>query len=444
MELKKKVAFYTLGCKLNFSETSTIARTFINEGFHRVDFEEVADIYVINTCSVTENADKQFKQVVKKAMKLNDKAFVAAVGCYAQLKPEELAAVDGVDLVLGATEKFKITDYINDLSKNDMGEVHSCEIEEADFYVGSYSIGDRTRAFLKVQDGCDYKCTYCTIPLARGISRSDALENVLKNAYDISKQGIKEIVLTGVNIGDYGKGEFGNKKHEHTFFDLVQALDKVEGIERLRISSIEPNLLRNETIEFVSQSRTFVPHFHIPLQSGSNEILKKMKRRYLKEIYTERVNKIHEVMPDACIGVDVIVGFPGESEANFLETYEFLNELNISYLHVFTYSERDNTEAAKMDEVVPVNVRNKRSKMLRGLSVKKRRAFYESQIGTERKVLFESENKEGYIYGFTENYVKVKTPWNPELFNTLQEVVLTHIDEDGTVRVEFLKKEIIL
>ena len=444
MELKKKVAFYTLGCKLNFSETSTIARTFINEGFYRVDFEEVADIYVINTCSVTENADKQFKQVVKKAMKLNDKAFVAAVGCYAQLKPEELAAVDGVDLVLGATEKFKITDYINDLSKNDMGEVHSCEIEEADFYVGSYSIGDRTRAFLKVQDGCDYKCTYCTIPLARGISRSDALENVLKNAYDISKQGIKEIVLTGVNIGDYGKGEFGNKKHEHTFFDLVQALDKVEGIERLRISSIEPNLLRNEIIEFVSQSRTFVPHFHIPLQSGSNEILKKMKRRYLREIYAERVNKIRTLMPRACIGVDVIVGFPGESEANFLETYEFLNELNISYLHVFTYSERDNTEAAKMDEVVPVNVRNKRSKMLRGLSVKKRRAFYESQIGTERKVLFESENKEGYIYGFTENYVKVKTPWNPELFNTLQEVVLTHIDEDGTVRVEFLKKEIIL
>ncbi len=444
MELKKKVAFYTLGCKLNFSETSTIARTFINEGFYRVDFEEVADIYVINTCSVTENADKQFKQVVKKAMKLNDKAFVTAVGCYAQLKPEELAAVDGVDLVLGATEKFKITDYINDLSKNDMGEVHSCEIEEADFYVGSYSIGDRTRAFLKVQDGCDYKCTYCTIPLARGISRSDALENVLKNAYDISKQGIKEIVLTGVNIGDYGKGEFGNKKHEHTFFDLVQALDKVEGIERLRISSIEPNLLRNEIIEFVSQSRTFVPHFHIPLQSGSNDVLRKMKRRYLREIYAERVNKIRTLMPSACIGVDVIVGFPGESEANFLETYEFLNELNISYLHVFTYSERDNTEAAKMDEVVPVNVRNKRSKMLRGLSVKKRRAFYESQIGTERKVLFESENKEGYIYGFTENYVKVKTPWNPELFNTLQEVVLTHIDEDGTVRVEFLKKEVIL
>lgn len=442
MENKKKVAFYTLGCKLNFSETSTIARDFQNEGFERVDFEEIADIYVINTCSVTDNADKQFKQIVKKAMKLNDKAFVAAVGCYAQLKPEELAAVDGVDLVLGATEKFKITDYINDLSKNDMGEVHSCEIEEADFYVGSYSIGDRTRAFLKVQDGCDYKCTYCTIPLARGISRSDALENVLKNASEISQQGIKEIVLTGVNIGDYGKGEFGNKKHEHTFLDLVKALDKVEGIERLRISSIEPNLLKNETIEFVSQSRTFVPHFHIPLQSGSNDILKKMKRRYMRELYTERVAKIREVMPHACIGVDVIVGFPGETDEHFLETYHFLNDLDISYLHVFTYSERDNTEAVDMDGVVPANVRSKRSKMLRGLSVKKRRAFYESQIGTNRTVLFESENKEGYIHGFTENYVKVKTPWNPELVNTLHEINLTKIDEDGSVRMEFINVEV--
>ena len=441
MENKKKVAFYTLGCKLNFSETSTIARDFQNEGFERVDFEEIADIYVINTCSVTDNADKQFKQIVKKAMKLNDKAFVAAVGCYAQLKPEELAAVDGVDLVLGATEKFKITDYINDLSKNDMGEVHSCEIEEADFYVGSYSIGDRTRAFLKVQDGCDYKCTYCTIPLARGISRSDALENVLKNASEISNQGIKEIVLTGVNIGDYGKGEFGNKKHEHTFLDLVKALDEVEGIERLRISSIEPNLLKNETIEFVSQSRTFVPHFHIPLQSGSNDILKKMKRRYMRELYTERVAKIREVMPHACIGVDVIVGFPGETDEHFLETYHFLNDLDISYLHVFTYSERDNTEAVEMDGVVPANVRSKRSKMLRGLSVKKRRAFYESQIGTNRTVLFESENKEGYIHGFTENYVKVKTPWNPDLVNTLHDIQLTKIDEDGSVRMEFINVE---
>jgi threonylcarbamoyladenosine tRNA methylthiotransferase MtaB len=442
MENRKKVAFYTLGCKLNFSETSTIARNFQDEGFDRVDFEEVADMYVINTCSVTENADKQFKQVVRKAMKLNDKAFVAAIGCYAQLKPEELANVDGVDLVLGATEKFKITDYINDLSKNDYGEVHSCEIEEADFYVGSYSIGDRTRAFLKVQDGCDYKCTYCTIPLARGISRSDELQNVLKNAKEISEQGIKEIVLTGVNIGDYGKGEFGNKKHEHTFLELVQELDKVEGIERLRISSIEPNLLKNETIEFVSKSRTFVPHFHIPLQSGSNEILKLMKRRYLREIYTERVNKIREVMPDACIGVDVIVGFPGETDEHFLETYNFLNDLNISYLHVFTYSERDNTEAAEMKDVVPSNVRAKRSKMLRSLSVKKRRAFYESQLGTNRTVLFETENKEGYIHGFTENYVRVKTPWNPELANTLQEINLTKIDEDGSMRMEFLNIEV--
>lgn len=443
MENRKKVAFYTLGCKLNFSETSTIARSFSDEGFDRVDFEDVADIYVINTCSVTENADKQFKQIVRKALKNNEKAFVAAVGCYAQLKPEELAAVDGVDLVLGATEKFKLTDYIHDLSKNDMGEIHSCEIEEADFYVGSYSIGDRTRAFLKVQDGCDYKCTYCTIPLARGISRSDTMENVMKNAAKISAKGIKEIVLTGVNVGDYGKGEFGNKKHEHTFFDLVQALDTVDGIERLRISSIEPNLLKNETIDFVSKSKTFVPHFHIPLQSGSNTILKKMKRRYLRELYTERVAKIREVMPHACIGVDVIVGFPGETDELFLETYHFLNDLDISYLHVFTYSERDNTEAVEMKGVVPSNVRSKRSKMLRGLSVKKRRAFYESQLNTHRTVLFESENKEGYIHGFTENYVKVKTPWNPELVNTLHDIHLTKIDEDGLVRFEFLAKAVL-
>lgn len=438
MQGRKKVAFYTLGCKLNFSETSTIARDFTKEGFDRVDFSEVADIYVINTCSVTENADKRFKTIVKQAQKGNPDAFVAAVGCYAQLKPEELAAVDGVDLVLGATEKFKITDYINDLSKNEFGEVHSCEIEDADFYVGSYSIGDRTRAFLKVQDGCDYKCTYCTIPLARGISRSDTLENVLKNAAEISAKGIKEIVLTGVNIGDYGKGEFGNKKHEHTFFELVQALDKVEGIERLRISSIEPNLLKNETIEFVAGSRTFVPHFHIPLQSGSDKILKLMRRRYLSNLYVDRVAKIREVLPDACIGVDVIVGFPGETDDDFLDTYNFLANLDISYLHVFTYSERENTLAADMEDVVPNDVRKKRSKMLRGLSVKKRRAFYESQLGTDRTVLFEDENKEGYIHGFTENYVKVKAPWNPELSNTLRKVNLTEIDDDGLVRFEFL------
>jgi threonylcarbamoyladenosine tRNA methylthiotransferase MtaB len=438
--MDKKVAFYTLGCKLNFSETSTIARNFSSEGFERVDFKEKADIYVINTCSVTENADKRFKSIVKQAQKVNPEAFVAAVGCYAQLKPQELADVDGVDLVLGATEKFKITDYLNDLSKNDMGEVHSCEIEEADFYVGSYSIGDRTRAFLKVQDGCDYKCTYCTIPLARGISRSDTLENVLHNAKEISAKNIKEIVLTGGNIGDYGKGEFGNKKHDHKFYELVQALDDVEGIERLRISSIEPNLLKNETIEFVSKSKTFVPHFHIPLQSGSNVLLKLMRRRYMKELYVDRVAKIKEVMPHACIGVDVIVGFPGETDDLFLETYNFLAELDISYLHVFTYSERDNTVAASLEGVVPKNVRAKRSKMLRGLSVKKRRAFYESQLGSSRTVLFEGENKEGYIHGFTENYVKVKSPWNPELVNTLQGVELTDIDDDGLVRFNFQKE----
>jgi threonylcarbamoyladenosine tRNA methylthiotransferase MtaB len=437
METKKKVAFHTLGCKLNFSETSTIARSFEEEGFQKVAFADKADMYVINTCSVTENADKQFKQIVKKALKTNPEAFVAAIGCYAQLKPNELAAVDGVDLVLGATEKFKITDYINSLSKNDFGEVHSCEIVEADFYVGSYSIGDRTRAFLKVQDGCDYKCTYCTIPLARGISRSDTLENVLQNAHEISAKGIKEIVLTGVNIGDYGKGEFGNKKHEHTFYQLVTALDKVSGIERLRISSIEPNLLKNETIDFVAESNCFVPHFHIPLQSGSNEVLRLMRRRYQKELYADRVSRIKKVMPHACIGVDIIVGFPGETDEHFLETYQFLNELDVSYLHVFTYSERANTLAADMKGAVPKNVRSKRSKMLRGLSVKKRRAFYESQLKTRRTVLFESENKKGYIYGFTENYVKVRAPWNPELVNTLMEVTLDRIDSDGLVRFHF-------
>tara|TARA_R110002111_G_scaffold133051_5_gene198787 strand:+ start:1337 stop:2665 length:1329 start_codon:yes stop_codon:yes gene_type:complete len=432
--MKKKVAFYTLGCKLNFSETSTIARDLVEEGFERVDFSENADMYVINTCSVTENADKRFKSIVKQAQKSNPNAFVAAIGCYAQLKPEELAAVDGVDLVLGATEKFKIADYVNDLSKNDFGEVHSCEIEEADFYVGSYAIGDRTRAFLKVQDGCDYKCTYCTIPLARGISRSDTLQNVLKNAAEISSKGIKEIVLTGVNIGDYGKGEFGNKKHEHTFLDLVKALDRVEGIHRLRISSIEPNLLKNKTIDFVAQSNSFVPHFHIPLQSGSDAILKLMSRRYLTHLYVDRVKRIREVMPHACIGVDVIVGFPGETEEHFLETYNFLNALDISYLHVFTYSERDNTKAVELQGIVPKKVRNKRSKMLRGLSVKKRRAFYEGQLGSTRTVLYEADNKEGYIHGFTENYVKVKTPWNPNLVNTLHEIRLTEIDDDGMVR----------
>mgnify|MGYP001224784145 FL=1 len=450
MAVLKKAAFYTLGCKLNFSETSTISRDFTKEGFERVDFSEPADVYVINTCSVTQNADKRFKSIVKQAQKSNPNAFVAAIGCYAQLKPEELADVDGVDLVLGATEKFNITSYINDLFTNpDRGrasgaQIHSCEIEDADFYVGSYAIGDRTRAFLKVQDGCDYKCTYCTIPLARGISRSDTLENVLKNAAEISAKGIKEIVLTGVNIGDYGKGEFGNKKHEHTFYQLCQELDEVAGIKRLRISSIEPNLLTNQTIDFVAQSKTFVPHFHIPLQSGSDTLLKLMRRRYMTNLYFNRVARINKTMPNACIGVDVIVGFPGETEELFLETYNFLNQLQISYLHVFTYSERENTPAATMEGVVSKKTRAKRSKMLRGLSAKKRRAFYESQLGNSLIVLFEGENKQGYIHGFTQNYVKVKHPWNPELVNTLREVTLLEIDEDGMVRFEFKKSELSL
>jgi len=443
MAVVKKAAFYTLGCKLNFSETSTISRDFTNEGFQRVDFTDPADVYVINTCSVTENADKRFKSIVKQAQKANPDAFIAAIGCYAQLQPQQLADVDGVDLVLGATEKFNITSYINDLfanpdrSASNSAEIHSCEIEDADFYVGSYAIGDRTRAFLKVQDGCDYKCTYCTIPLARGISRSDTLENVLKNAAEISAKGIKEIVLTGVNIGDYGKGEFGNKKHEHTFFELCQALDEVAGIKRLRISSIEPNLLKNQTIDFVAKSNTFVPHFHIPLQSGSDTLLKLMRRRYMTDLYLDRVARINKTMPNACIGVDVIVGFPGETQELFLETYNFLNQLEVSYLHVFTYSERENTPAATMEGVVPKNIRAKRSKMLRGLSAKKRRAFYESQLGNTLTVLFEGENKQGYIHGFTQNYVKVKHPWNPELVNTLKEVTLLEIDEDGMVRFEF-------
>jgi len=436
----KKVAFYTLGCKLNFAETSTISRNFQAQGFEKVDFEEKADIYVINTCSVTDNADKRFKTIVRSALLQNENAFIIAVGCYAQLKPEELARVDGVDLVLGATEKFKVTDYLNDLSKNSIGEVHSCEIQEANIFEGSYSIGDRTRAFLKVQDGCDYKCTYCTIPMARGISRSDSLGNVLINAGEIAEKGIKEIVLTGVNIGDYGKGEFGNKKHEHTFLDLIKALDEVSGIARFRISSIEPNLLKNETIDFVASSKKFVPHFHIPLQSGSDTLLKLMKRRYAREIYTNRVEQIKRMMPDACIGVDVIVGFPGETDEHFLETYHYLNELPISYLHVFTYSERPNTEAIDLPDPVPMKIRNKRSKMLRGLSVKKRRAFYESQIGKELTVLLEGENKHGLMYGFTENYVKVQTAYDPLLVNTTHRVIMTGIDENGHVGIDFLSE----
>ena len=433
---RPRVAFYTLGCKLNFSETATISRDFDTERYEQVDFDTPAEVYVINTCSVTENADRKFKGLVKKALKQNPDAFVAAIGCYAQLQPEALAEIDGVDLVLGATEKFKLIDYLGDLTKKPFGAIHSCEIFEANHYESAYSLNDRTRAFLKVQDGCDYKCTYCTIPRARGISRSDSLENIIKQALEITHRGIKEIVLTGVNIGDYGKGEIGNKKHEHTFLDLIAALDDIEALKRIRISSIEPNLLTDKIIDFVAKSRAFVPHFHIPLQSGNDEVLKKMKRRYMSDLYRDRLIKIKSLMPQACVGGDVIVGFPGETNSAFIDTYTFLADLDISYLHVFSYSERPNTEAISMPDTVPLAIRNKRSKMLRSLSAKKRRAFYESQLGKTVEVLFENENKRGYITGFSENYVKVRSPWNPQLANCIRKVSLQSIDQEGFVRFE--------
>ena len=438
----KTVAFHTLGCKLNFAETSTIARQLTDAGYQKVNFDEPAQVYIINTCSVTENADKECKLHVKRAAKANPDGLVAIIGCYAQLKPEEISAITGVDLVLGAKEKFNILSYLDDLEKSEIrAEIHSCEIDETDFFVGSYSIGDRTRAFLKVQDGCDYKCTYCTIPLARGISRSDTIENVVANAKEIAARDIKEIVLTGVNIGDYGKGEFGNKKHEHTFLDLISELDKVEGIERIRISSIEPNLLKDESIELVSKSRSFVPHFHIPLQSGSDELLKKMKRRYLTKLYFNRVNKIREVMPDAAIGVDVIVGFPGETEELFMETYNFLNDLPISYLHVFTYSERENTEAAEMLGAVPIPERKRRNKMLRILSEKKKMEFYRSQLGKTLPVLWEHENKNEMMFGFTENYVRVSKPFDAKSINQIEMIVLDKITEEGNVSIKEMQFE---
>lgn len=442
----KTAAYHTLGCKLNFAETSTIARQLTGAGYEKVSFDEPANVYIINTCSVTENADRECKLHVKRAMKANPDGLVVIVGCYAQLKPEEISKIEGVDLVLGAKEKFNILSYLEDLEKTEHeGIVHSCEIEETDFFIGSYSIGDRTRAFLKVQDGCDYKCTYCTIPLARGISRSDTIENIIKNAQEIAQKDIKEIVLTGVNIGDYGKGEFGNKKHEHTFLDLITALDQVQGIERIRISSIEPNLLKDESIDLVAQSQRFVPHFHIPLQSGSDDLLKKMKRRYLTPLYQNRIEKIKSVLPDAAIGVDVIVGFPGETEEKFLETYHFLNALPITYLHTFTYSERENTEAAQMEGVVPIPERKKRNKMLRILSEKKKMAFYQSQLGKTLPILWEHENKNGMMYGFTENYVRVKKPFQTESANQIEHLKLYKIEDDGTVSVspafdDFLNK----
>ena len=438
MEIKEitlpRVAFHTLGCKLNFSETTTIARSFDASYFNKVSFESSAEIYVINTCSVTDNADRRLKGLVKKVLKQNPKGFVAAIGCYAQLQPDKIAEIDGVDLVLGASEKFKLIEYIHDLTKKDRGEIHSCEIGGVNFYENSYSLGDRTRAFLKVQDGCDYKCSYCTIPKARGISRSDTLENVIKNAQKIASSGLKEIVLTGVNIGDYGKGEFGNKKHEHTFLDLIKALDSIKLNGRIRISSIEPNLLTDNIINFVAKSKSFVPHFHIPLQSGNDKILKSMKRRYMSKLYADKIAQIKNLIPHACIGSDVIVGYPGETHDDFLETYKFIKNQEISYLHVFTYSERPNTEASIMSGGVDKQTRHKRSKMLRALSIKKRRAFYESQLGKRFKVLFEGENKGGYIEGFTENYIKVRTPWNPSLVNNFYEVELKKIDEIGYCR----------
>ena len=433
----KTVAFHTLGCKLNFAETSTIARLFKEKGFIKKSFLEPADVYVINTCSVTENADNECKSIVKSALLKNPEAFVAVVGCYAQLKPEEISKIEGVDVVLGATEKFKLLNYIHLSGKHLHAQIHNCEISDANFFVDAYSVGDRTRSFLKVQDGCDYSCTFCTIPLARGKSRSDLIENVIRNANKIASEGVKEIVLTGVNIGDFGKGQLitedFKKKKEVTFLDLIMALDEVKGIERFRISSIEPNLLKDQIIDFVAKSKKFVPHFHIPLQSGSNVLLKLMKRRYHKELYADRINKIKTLMPDCCIGVDVIVGFPGETDELFLETYNYLNELDLSYLHVFTYSERDNTEAIDLPNQVSIVERKRRNKMLRILSAKKLRLFYEQQKGKILSVIFENENKKGFMYGFTQNYVKVKYPFDETLCNSILNVTILDFDEEGNM-----------
>ena len=433
----KTVAFHTLGCKLNFAETSTIARLFKEKGFIKKSFLEPADVYVINTCSVTENADNECKSIVKSALLKNPEAFVAVVGCYAQLKPEEISKIEGVDVVLGATEKFKLLNYIHLSGKHLHAQIHNCEISDANFFVDAYSVGDRTRSFLKVQDGCDYSCTFCTIPLARGKSRSDLIENVIRNANKIASEGVKEIVLTGVNIGDFGKGQLitedFKKKKEVTFLDLIIALDEVKGIERFRISSIEPNLLKDQIIDFVAKSKKFVPHFHIPLQSGSNVLLKLMKRRYHKELYADRINKIKTLMPDCCIGVDVIVGFPGETDELFLETYNYLNNLDLSYLHVFTYSERDNTEAIDLPNQVSIVERKRRNKMLRILSAKKLRLFYEQQKGKILSVIFENENKKGFMYGFTQNYVKVKYPFDETLCNSILNVTILDFDEEGNM-----------
>jgi len=425
--MQKTVAFYTLGCKLNFSETSSIGRQLTEAGMVKVPFEAGADVYVVNTCSVTDNADKKCKKIVKEALRHNPNAFVAIVGCYAQLKPNEIVKIPGVDMVLGAAEKFNINNYLEDLSKKEIAVVKEGKIKEVLDYHASYSIGDRTRSFLKVQDGCDYFCSFCTIPLARGKSRSDTIENIVKQATDIVSQGIKEIVLTGVNTGDFGVDT------DENFYQLLQALEKVEGLERIRISSIEPNLLTDEIIELVAKSNVIVPHFHIPLQSGSDKILQSMRRRYLTELYTSRVNKIKSLMPHCCIGVDVIVGYPGEEHHDFIDTYNYLNELNISYLHVFTYSERVNTTAYKLPGKVNLSERADRSKMLHILSDKKRLAFYNEHIGKTYPVLWEAENDNNIMYGFTNNYIKVKTNYDPMLVNEIIDVEITAVDTDDMV-----------
>lgn len=430
--MNKKVAFYTLGCKLNFSETSAIGRQFSDAGFETVPFTDTADIYLINTCSVTDHADKKCRKVVKEALKHSPNAYIAIVGCYAQLKPKEISEIPGVDIVLGAAEKFQIIEYISDLTKQAKTRVYNQPIVEAREFVSAYSFGERTRTFLKVQDGCDYTCTFCTIPLARGESRSDTIEHVLEQAKEIASSGVKEIVLTGVNLGDFG---IRNGMREDRFLDLITALDHVEGIDRIRISSIEPNLLTNDIIEFVSSSEKFVPHFHIPLQSGSNKILGLMRRRYKRELYIERISKIRELMPDCCIGVDVIVGFPGETKDDFLDTYNFLNELDVSYLHVFTYSERENTLAADMKGSVTGSVRFERNKMLHILSEKKRRAFYETQKGKQAEVLFEADHKDGFMHGFSRNYVKVKAPYDPLMVNEIRSVKFDNIAPDGDMEI---------
>lgn len=429
----RKVAFYTLGCKLNFSETSTISRMFEEKGYKKVSFTDTPDIFIINTCSVTDNADKKCRKVVREAQSISPNAYITIIGCYAQLKPKEISEIPGVDAVLGAAEKFRLIELLDDFVKPETTKVLASEVSEANTFISGYSMNDRTRTFLKVQDGCNYNCSFCTIPLARGKSRSDTIEQVLQNAHKIAATDVKEVVLTGVNLGDFG---IVNGKRQYRFVDLVKALDDVEGINRLRISSIEPNLLSNEIIEFVANSKRFVPHFHIPLQSGSDTLLKNMYRRYRRQLYADKVAKIKSLMPHCCIGVDIIVGFPGETEELFMETYQFLNELDVSYLHVFTYSERTNTPAAELGEVVPQKVRQQRSKMLRSLSHKKKRAFYEQHIGTQGTVLFENDVENGMMHGFTENYIRVTAKYDPLLINELKKVQLTGLNNEGYMEVE--------